>query len=139
MAARILSLARPADRRPAPLPAAGLSADGVTRCHFWRGASGRRYAHTVYSLLECPALPHATYLLARHDAGGNRTVLHVGHAHDDAPTLNLARVRQRGAQLGANEVHVYCWAGTTSERRLALCDLRAGLFGELAAEPSHAA
>lgn len=139
MAARIFSRDRLPERRPAALSAVALCANHASRCHFWRGASGRRYAHAVYSLIECPALPKATYLLVRRDAGGNRTVLHIGHADRDAATLNLARVRQRGATLGANEVHVYLLAGSASERQLTICDLRAGLFGELAAEPSHAA
>ena len=25
--------------------------------HYWRGASGRRYLHRVYSLVGCPAVP----------------------------------------------------------------------------------
>jgi len=139
MAAQIFSLARLPEHRPAVGAPAALSANGAIRCHIWRGASGRRYAHTVSSLIECPPVPRAAYLLVRRDAGGNRTVLHIGHADHDAPTLNLARIRQRGATLGVNEVHVYALAGTDSERRLVICDLRAGQFGELAAEPSHAA
>ncbi len=139
MAAQIFSLARLPDRQPAVARSVRLSAGVATACHLWRGASGRRYTHAVYSLIECPPLAQSTFLLVRRDAGGSRTVLHIGHADDDAPTLNLARVRQRGATLGANEVHVYTLAATDSERRLALCDLRAGQFGALAAEPCHAA
>src|SRR4029077_8353939 len=33
--------------------------------HYWRGASGRRYLHSVYSLIGCPALPRANYILVR--------------------------------------------------------------------------
>jgi hypothetical protein len=50
----------------------------------------------------------------------------------DAPTLNLAQVRQRGAQAGANEVHLHLGATSEAERRLVACDLRAGIFGSLA-------
>jgi hypothetical protein len=139
MAAQIFSLARLPDRRATVVRADAQPGSGATHCHFWRGASGRRYAHAVYGLIDCPPLSRSTYLLVRRDAGGSRTVLHIGHADDDAPTLNLARIRQRGATLGANEVHVYGSAATDSERRLAVCDLRAGQFGALAAEPSHAA
>ena len=56
----------------------------------------------------------------------------------DAATLNLAQVRQRGAQLGANEVHVHFLADTETQRRLVMCDLRAGQFGELSSEPTRA-
>jgi hypothetical protein len=107
--------------------------------HFWRGASARRYVHTVYSLIECPPLPRALYLLVRRHKDGRRDVLHIGCGESDAPTLNLARIRQRGAQLGANEVHVHFLAETEAERRLVTCDLRAGQFGELAPEPAKAA
>ena len=104
----------------------------------WRGASGRRYAHSVYSLIECPPLPKSVFLLVRRDAEGVRTVLHVGIAGSDAGSLNLAQVRHRGAQLGANEVHVYLQPRSDAARCLAVIDLRAHLFGELAAEPSRA-
>ncbi len=104
----------------------------------WLGASGKRYAHSVYSLIACPPIPKATYLLVRRDSGGLRTVLHVGIGGSDAPTLNLAQIRQRGAQLGANEVHVRFGARSDAAHALAALDLRAGLFGELTAEPSRA-
>ena len=104
----------------------------------WHGASGKRYAHSVYSLIECPPIPKATYLLVRRDGSGLRTVLHVGIGGSDASTLNLAQIRQRGAQLGANEVHVRFGARSDAARSLAALDLRAGLFGELTAEPSRA-
>jgi hypothetical protein len=56
----------------------------------------------------------------------------VGVGQSDAPTLNLAQVRQRGAQAGANEVHVHLGAASEAERRLVACDLRAGISRTLA-------
>ena len=97
----------------------------------WRGASGRSYTHTVYSLIECPPLPAAAIILARRDPHGEARALRVLVAHSDAPTLNLAQVRQQGAAAGANEVHVHL--DTDTDRRLVACDLRAALFGTLAA------
>ena len=117
----------------------GLPQDLPARLHFWRGASGKRYVHSVYSLIECPPLPKAMYLLVHRNKDGQRQVLHIGCGQSDAPTLNLARVRQRGAQLGANEVHVHFLAETEAQRRLVTCDLRAGQFGELCSEPTRAA
>ena len=58
-------------------------------------------------------------------------VLHVGQGQSDAATLNLAQVRQRGAQLGANEVHVHFSAASDAARSLVACDLRAGQFGRI--------
>lgn len=139
MPAQIVSLG-PVRRRvspPAPV-ALGLPQDLPGRLHFWRGASGKRYVHHVYSLIECPPLPCALYLLVRRDKDGRRTALHIGRGESEAPTLNLARVRQRGAQLGANEVHVNFLADSEAQSGLVMCDLRAGQFGELSPEPMHA-
>jgi hypothetical protein len=120
---------------PAPIPL-GLADDVPSRRQLWRGASGKAYSHNVYSLIACPPLPAASYLLVRRDPHGRRTALRVGLGKSDAPTLNLAEVRRRGAQLEANEVHVHFTAASEDERRLVACDLRAGLFGTLGAEPA---
>ena len=93
--------------------------------------------HSVYSLIECPPLPKATYVLVKRAPGGRRRVLHVGVGQSEAATLNLAGVRQRGAQLGANEVHVHFAVDSDAARTLVLCDLRAGQLGSLASEPDR--
>ena len=139
MAARIVSIAPARPLVPAPEPVAlGVAQDLPGRLHFWRGASARRYVHTVYSLIECPPLPKAVYLLVHRDKTGRRQVRHIASGTSDAATLNLAQVRQRGAQLGANEVHVHFLALTDRDRHLVTCDLRAGQFGELSSEPTRA-
>ena len=63
--------------------------------HYWRGASGRRYLHSVYTLIGCPALPRANYILVRRYDNGTRVALAFGQTKDDAVTLNLAHLRQR--------------------------------------------
>jgi hypothetical protein len=136
MAARIVSLVRQ-QAAPRLEPAAQRGVDGLSARppseHAWCGASGRRYTHHVFGLIECPPLPPAGYVLVRRDEQGRRTPLRVGVATSNAPTLNLAEIRQRSAQAGANEVHVRLNAVSDDERRLVACDLRAGLFGTLAA------
>ena len=127
MAARVVSLGR---QRVAPAVSRRLERVPV-RWHVWQGASGRDYAHRVYSLIECPPLCKAAYVLVRRYAQGRCRVLRIGLGQSDAPTLNLAAVRQKGAQAGANEVHVYP-AAPEAELRLVACDLRARLFGSLA-------
>src|SRR4029077_4646977 len=93
MAGRILNLAPAQRRAPVPEPVAlGLPQDLPRRLHFWRGASGKRYVHSVYSLIECPPLPRAMYLLVHRSKDGQREVLHIGCGQSDAPTLNLARI-----------------------------------------------
>jgi hypothetical protein len=139
MSARILSPARIAERQPSPGPVlVEALLDRAGGVYSWQGASGQRYAHSIFSLIECPPLPKVAYALVRRDAGGARHVLHIASGTSDAPTLNLARIRQRGATLGANEVHVHALAGTDDERQLVVCDLRAGQFGALADEPARA-
>jgi hypothetical protein len=139
MAAAIVS---PAQIDAEPQVAVPLALDLATqvpaRRHLWRGASGQAYVHTVYSLIECPPLPKASYVLVRRDAHGRRMALHVGLGRSAAATLNLAQVRQRGAQLGANEVHVYL-PQAQEQDALVACDLRAGQFGSLASERQRAA
>ncbi len=78
-------------------------------------------------------------MLARRDEQGRCYPLHIGCGQSDAPTLNLAHIRRRGASLGANEVHVHFLADADEQRQLVACDLRAGQYGELSAEPSRAA
>ncbi len=136
----IVSLARnhAAPAIPAPL-ALGLPDEVPARQHLWRGASGQAYVHSVYSLIECPPLPRASYVLVRREANGRRVALHVGLGRSDAATLNLAQVRQGGARLGANEVHVHFPALSSEEPALVACDLRAGQFGSLAGEPQRRA
>ena len=137
MSAKLLSLARV---QPAPAPVSlGLPLQVAARQHVWRGASGRGYVHSVYSLIECPPLPKATYLLVRREQSGRRHVLHVGLGSSHAATLNLAGVRQRGAQLGANEVHVHFAADTDAVRSLVVYDLSAGQSGAANAEADQRA
>ena len=58
--------------------------------HYWRGASGRRYLHSVYSLVGCPALPQANFILVRRHEDGSREALAFGNTKDGAMSLNLA-------------------------------------------------
>lgn len=105
------------------------------RFHFWIGASGQSYVHTIYSLIDCPAIPACNYLLVRRDAGGKCHALSAGRVADDAPSLNLAHLRHLGASLGANEVHIHLLAGTPKQSKLVEFDLKASLFECLAADP----
>lgn len=100
--------------------------NGANRFHFWTGASGKRYVHTVYELLDCPALPSANYVLVRREAGARRKVLSIGRVSNTAASLNLAEICQRGAELGADEVHVHLLAETAKLSKLVEFDLRTG-------------
>ena len=101
-------------------------AASTDRFHFWTGASGKRYVHTVYDLRECPTLPAGNYVLVRRGPKGQRVVLAIGRVSSAAQSLNLAEIRQRGAELGANEVHVHLLAETAKQSKLVEFDLRSG-------------
>jgi hypothetical protein len=101
--------------------------------HYWRGASGRRYLHSVYTLIGCPALPRANYILVRRYEDGRRLALAFRQAKDEAATLNLAHLRHEGAKCGANEVHIHLLAKTAHERLLVEADLVAAHTRRLAA------
>ncbi|MEQ8823119.1 MAG: hypothetical protein RIC14_01960 [Filomicrobium sp.] len=90
----------------------------------WTGASGSRYLHDVHTLIGCPEVMQSNYLLVRNTADGNRIVLAAGYANSDAPSLNLAEIRQIGATLGANEVHVHFLARDEKHAKTIAHDLR---------------
>ncbi len=129
MSARIIELAAyRAERshRSEAAAAPDMKASEANRFHFWTGASGKRYVHTVYELFECPPLPAANYVLVRREAGARRKILSIGRVGNGAPSLNLAEVRQRGAELGADEVHVHLLAESAKLAKLVEFDLRTG-------------
>jgi hypothetical protein len=120
MSAEIIELADIRARRAGPLAenaciAAAVAADTSPRFHFWTGASGKRYVHTVYSLFDCPPLGLASYVLVRRANRTTREVMAIGRLVSDQPTLNLAEIRHRAATLGADEVHVHLLATSPGE------------------------
>jgi len=127
MGARIIDLAAfRAKRSESEAHTQSVDANEANRFYFWTGASGKRYVHTVYDLLECPALPAANYVLVRRAPGARRKVLSIGRVTDSAPSLNLAEIRRRGAELGADEVHVHLLADSANLSRLIEFDLLSG-------------
>lgn len=98
--------------------------ESQTRFHFWTGATGRRYVHTVYSLFDCPPVGVANYVLARREGKTQRSVLAIGRLSSDAPSLNLAEIRQRAATVGADEVHIHLLATSDLESQAVEVDLR---------------
>jgi hypothetical protein len=94
---------------------------------FWTGASGVRYVHSVYNLFECPPVEAANYILVKRHVDGHRTVISIGRAAYSTGTLNLAEIRLRSAQLGANEVHIHLLADSHGESQEIEADLRRSL------------
>ncbi len=102
--------------------------------HYWHGASGKRYVHTIYALTQCPIMPKANYILVKQEKNGKKIALRIGQTIESASSLNLAHLRQKAAQLGANEIHIHVLSNTSKERHLTELDLRAGIFSHLSAE-----
>lgn len=96
--------------------------------HFWSGASGRRYVHTVYPLRDCPELPASNFVLVHRDDRGRCSALAVGRLSHRSASLNLAEIRQRGARLGASEVHVHLLAEGSRQMKVIEQDVRSATF-----------
>lgn len=97
--------------------------------HYWRGASGARYLHTVFPLVDCPLMQKVNYILVRRDADGTRRPLDIGRTVSDADSLNLALLRHKAASLGANEIHIHFLSETDSARAAVEADLAARQLG----------
>jgi hypothetical protein len=133
MSAEIIGLAEFRARRaghalPHATDQANIAADLTPRFHFWTGASGKRYVHTVYSLFDCPPLGIASYVLVRRSNKTERSILAIGRLSHEQPSLNLAEIRQRSAMVGADEVHVHLLATSASECQAVEVDLRTAQF-----------
>lgn len=105
------------------------SIEPATGRHIWRGASGTLYVHSATSLLFCPEMAPSTYVLLHRDGDGTARVLRVGCLENAAPSLNLAAIRQMGAALGANEVHVRTLGKTAADRARVAFDIEHALGG----------
>ena len=135
MSAEIISLADVRVRRGSPAKSAvadSTELETPTRFHFWTGATGKRYVHTVYSLFDCPPVGIANYVLVRREGRAKRTVLAIGRVSGEAGSLNLAEIRQRGAQLSADEVHIHLLAADAQESQAVEVDLRTAQFAAMA-------
>ena len=98
--------------------------------HFWTGASGQRYIHTIHSLLSCPELPQCNYILVRATSKNESgyDILAIGQVDHPTPSLNLAELRQRGAELGATGVHVHLLATSPEHSQQIARDLKTAWF-----------
>lgn len=103
----------------------------------WRAASGRWHMHTVYHFVGCPGLTAAVYLFVRRTATGQRVMLGVGYTENEAASVNLAVLRQRGALLNATEVHVRYVDGDVSECAQIAFDLEAAVLPRTSLAASH--
>jgi hypothetical protein len=102
----------------------GLAVDtqGGARFWYWRGASGRKYIHSVYRLDSCPPVPGAIYVAVKW-IGGERCAISAGRfsSYWDGSMGGLARAAL--SNVDADEVHVHLLAGNNAAAENVLSDL----------------
>lgn len=86
--------------------------DLADRFHFWRGASGRRYACTRFPLGRLPAYEDAISLFVRRR--GNETVV-----------LGISAGEKMGLPFGTDEIHVHLVQDGAEAMQAAFEDLSA--------------
>jgi hypothetical protein len=101
--------------------AVSATADSTARFYFWTGASGRRYVHTIYSIFDCPPLDAGNYILAKRDGSAQRRILAIGRVAADGE--DASALRQRAAEIGADEVHIHLLATSAAEAHAIEYDL----------------
>lgn len=109
--------------------AASSSTVSSDRYCLWMGASGKKYVHSVFWLLECPEISAANYVLVRRSDDGTIAACRVGRVDQEAPSLNLAEIRHKGASFGATEVHIHLLADTPKRAKLIAFDIESGRSG----------
>ncbi len=93
------------------------------RFWYWRGASGKKYIHSIYATDACPPLPGAIYVAVRR-IGHLRTATAVGRF---SPFWDGAF--SDFADMAADEIHVHLLARDNTAADAVLGDLTAA-FGE---------
>jgi len=96
-----------------------LGSNDNERFWYWRGASGKKYIHSVYAAGACPPLPGAIYVAVRR-IGQLRTVTAMGRFSPfwDGTSSELAAV-------DADEIHVHLLARDNTAANAVLSDLQA--------------
>lgn len=95
-----------------------LGSNDNERFWYWRGASGKKYIHSVYAASACPPLPGAVYVAVRR-IGQLRTVTAMGRFSPfwDGTSSELADV-------DADEIHVHLLARDDVAANVVLDDLQ---------------
>lgn len=90
------------------------------RFWYWRGASGRRYIHSIYEAAYCPPLPGAVFVAVRR-IGTLRTAVAVGRF--PAVMDGGAAAAMLPESCVADEIHVHLLARNEGEARAVRADL----------------
>lgn len=91
--------------------------------HYWSGASGRAYLHTIFAPGACPAMPIACFIAVHRHVDGTRHVLAIGETGPgQLPAAGFGEAVV-GRAATANEIHVHMLAGTADEAARIAADL----------------
>jgi hypothetical protein len=93
------------------------------RFWYWRGASGRRYIHSVYQHDHCPPVPGAVFVVVN-VRNGVRQPVAVGRFPVEFD-LNMSLATKH--LLGDEEIHVHLLARDSAAAGLVLADLTAAM------------
>jgi len=104
------------------------TADQGDRFWYWRGASGRKYIHSIYPWGDCPPVPGAVFVAVKR-LGSLRVAVAVARF---ASIWDEACAAFRS--LDADEVHVHLLARDSSHADAVLADLTRGLDDDHAPE-----
>ncbi len=96
------------------------------RFHYWTGASGARYLHSVFAIEETPVFDRAVFVIARRIDADRHDALAVGRFGEGAPAGYDAGLLARLAREGADEVHLHLLADSDWEAARIVADLAAG-------------
>ena len=92
--------------------------------HWWQGASGSWYIHTVCPIGAVPICNACNYIFARPRFDGTREPFYIGQSGDFAQRLDRHEKLGAAIRLGATEVHVHFLARSRQERLDIETDLR---------------
>ena len=99
--------------------------------HWWQGASGRWYIHTIYPIHSIPEFIRAcNYIFARpgnlthFDGTGERVPLYIGESGEFDERLDRHEKLGQALRLGATEIHIHLLAQSRQERVNVETDLR---------------
>ena len=111
-------------RQPVTEYMAEISARGrVTRhFHYWLGASGKPYLHSVFTVDEAPRYADAVILLVRHD-GHSRTPLLLAQTGKEPQAVFSSPAFAHALAQGANEVHLHLMGNGVGDLKNAKDDL----------------
>ena len=93
------------------------------RFWYWRGASGRRYIHSIYRRDLCPPVDGAVFVIVRLQGGLRRPVA-VGRLPAEAMANSAVT---SGGWLEEEEIHVHLLARDEEAARQVLGDLQAAM------------